>query len=220
MTHVKKKYDLIVFDWDGTLYDSVGYTLFSLKQAVDDLKWPMFDELEYKALSGLAMSNIIDALYSDVSPENREMLKIRYQFHALIHRRDTILYPGTKEILAILKSYGYLLAVATGKSALGLLHDLENVNLTDWFDATRTADQTALKPDAMMLDQIMEITHISPNRTLMVGDSVLDIQMAINAGTDSVGINTDPKDRAALLAQGAKTAITELKELLMYLGIK
>ena len=218
MGALQRPYDLIVFDWDGTLYDSTGYSLQGLKQAVIDLKMPMFDEADYQALSGLVMSDIINALYADSSEENRELLKIRYRFYALLHQKDTVLYPEVREVLAILKSYEYLLAVATGKNASGLQRDLENAKLLHWFDITRTADKTASKPNPLMLEEIMQNLNVSPEKTLMVGDSILDIQMAVNAHVDSVGIHDDPVQREVLLEQGAKTTVSSLRELLSFLG--
>jgi phosphoglycolate phosphatase len=141
-----KKYDLIIFDWDGTLYDSFHSSLNYLKQAVMDLKLPPFDEHEYVALSGLAMVNIIDALYMDFPQEARETLKIRYRFHALLHQNNIILYPDARGVIEALKDQNYLLGIATGKSASSLQRDLTLLKLSSWFDATRTADQTFSKP--------------------------------------------------------------------------
>lgn len=213
------KYDLIIFDWDGTLYDSFHSCLNYLKQAVIDLKLPLFDESEYTALSGLSMSHIIDALYTDHSKESREMLKIRYRFHALLHQNNLLLYPDAKLVLEALKQRNYLLGIATGKSAKGLARDLEILRMTSWFDATRTADQTFSKPHPLILQQIMELLNVLPSKTLFVGDGILDIQTAANAHVDSVGVHPEPGQQAMLKEHGAKAVINTLTELLTYLEI-
>jgi phosphoglycolate phosphatase len=215
----KKQYALVIFDWDGTLYDSFHSSLSYLKQAVTDLKWPMFDDAEYTALSGLSMMHIIDALYSDRSLEEREILKIRYRFHALLHQNTILLYPEAQQVIETLKLHGYLLGIATGKGMEGLSRDLTMLKIASWFDATRTADQTFSKPHPLMLEQIMEVLDVSAQKTLFVGDGILDIQTAINAHVDSVGICRMPEQREALLLQGAKTTINTLTELLSYLGV-
>lgn len=211
---MNEKYMLIVFDWDGTLYNSSSSTLNHLKQAVADLKWPMFDFTEYTALSGLSISRIIDALYIDVSEEEREMLKIRYRFHALLHQNDVTLYSDAKYVLQTLKDNGYLLALATRTSAERLARDLDSLKLNHCFDAIRTVDKTEPKPSPRMVDEIRETLGVPRKKTLVVGDSILDIQMAMNADVDAVGINQDPKQREVLIAQGALTAVSTLTELL------
>lgn len=216
----ERKYDLVIFDWDGTLYDSFHSCLNYLKKAVIDLKFPMFDETEYTALSGLAMTSIIDALYADDSKENREMLKIRYRFHALLHQNNLCLYPDARLVLQKLKQQNYFLAIATGKNAQGLARDLDMLKMASWFDVTRTADKTLPKPNPLMLEQIMEVLNISPQKTLFIGDGILDIQTAENAHVDAIGIHPNPGQQDALREHGAKAIINTLTELLSYLDIQ
>lgn len=211
-----KKYELVIFDWDGTLYDSFHSCLNYLKQAVTDLKLPMFDEGEYTALSGLSMAHIIDALYTDHSKESKEMLKVRYRFHALLHQNNLLLYPDAKLVLETLKQKGYFLGIATGKGAEGLARDLEILRIASWFDVTRTADQTFAKPHPLMLQQIMEQLNVLPSKTLFVGDGILDIQTAANAHVDAVGIHAASGQKAALEEHGAKAVVNTLTELLVF----
>lgn len=210
------QYKLIIFDWDGTLYDSTGYIINNLKKAVIDLELPMFNDADYRAISGLLVSNIIDSLYSDFSEAIRATLKTRYQFHVLLDQKEVVLYPEAKMVLNALKSNAYLLAVATGKSAQGLKSDLVNVQWDNFFDITRTADKTASKPHPMMLEEILACTAISPQEALMVGDSFVDIQMAKALSMDSVGIHPILKQREFLIEQGAKQSIASLDELLVF----
>ena len=217
---IKKQYALIIFDWDGTLYDSFHSTLSYLKQAVIDLKFPMFDDTEFTALSGLSIAHIIDALYSDLPEANREMLKIRYRFHALLHQNSIILYPDAKNVLESLRSQGYLLGIATGKGAEGLARDLAALKMDSWFDVTRTADKTFPKPHPLMLEQIMEILNVPAKKTLFIGDSILDMQTATNAHVDAIGVCHMPDQRPLLLEHGAIAAISTLTELMDYLDIK
>lgn len=214
---MNNQYSLIIFDWDGTLYDSVTHVANTLKKAVTSLNLPMFNESEYEELSGLAIDHVINALYADFSEKEREQLKARYRLQALIDQKEVTLYPQTREVLAKLREEHYDLAIATGKSAKGLAEDLMLLNIGDWFVATRTADQTFSKPNPKMLYQIMDMLNVSPRKTLMVGDSVVDIQMALNAEVDAIGIHSDATQREILLSQGAKKTIATLSELLVYL---
>lgn len=210
----EKKYTLIVFDWEGTLCDSTGHVLQKLKQAVIDLRWPMFDEIHGQTLAGLSIEDLISALYPDASLEECTRLQMRYQFHRLVRQKEAALCTGAQSVLNILKERGYLLAVATGKSAAGLASDIEYLQLQDYFSVTRTADQTIVKPHPRMLEEIMDVTQVLPSKTLMVGDGIVDIQLANNAHVDAIGISADPEQREALLAQGAKQVITLLGELI------
>ncbi len=212
-----KKYDLVIFDWDGTLYDSFHTCLNYLKQAVIDLKLPMFNDEEYIALSGLSMAHIIDALYSDHAKEICEMLKVRYRFHALLHQDTILLYSDARTVLETLKNQGYFLGIATGKSADGLARDLEMLKMTSCFDVTRTADQTFAKPHPLMLQQIMELLNVLPSKTLFIGDGILDIQTAANAYVDAVGVHPNPGQEGELKRHGAKAVFSTLTELLDYL---
>lgn len=217
---VKNKYALIVFDWEGTLYDSAAYHLHVLKQTILDLKWPMFDEAEYEALSSLHTENIINALYSDFSSEERDQLKARFRLKTFVTPKETALFSDTRKVLSDLKAHHYQLAIATGKSTQGLESDLVQLRMKDIFSFTCTAEQTFSKPHPRMLYQIMDRLGVYPRNTLMIGDNVVDIQMGINAEVDSIGITKDLEKREALLAAGAKIVISSLSELLVYLEIE
>lgn len=217
MSDAKKYYTLIVFDWDGTLYDSSSKGLHYLQQAVADLKYPAFDQAEYDSLSGLPVDQVINTLYMDMPPEKRDLLQKRYRFHVILHQKEVILFPDAKEVLMTL-SKTYQLAIATNSLSKKLQSDLSVLMISDLFAMTRTADQTAAKPNPMMLEEIMMLTGSEPKHTLMVGDSPLDIHMAKNAGVDAVGVDADLKRRDLLTAEGAIATLTSLKELVNYLG--
>lgn len=217
MNDIKKYYTLIVFDWDGTLYDSSSQALRCLQQSVIDLKYPPFDSVEYNSLSGLAMEQIIETLYMDLPSEKRELLQKRYRFHVILRQKEVLLYPDAKEVLITL-SKTYQLAIATNTPSQSLRSNLSALMISDLFAITRTADQTAAKPNPMMLEEIMMLTGSELKHTLMVGDSPLDIQMAKNIGIDAVGVDADPKRRDLLTAEGAIATLTRLKELVDYLG--
>lgn len=218
MNDVKKYYTLIVFDWDGTLYDSSSKGLQYLQQSVADLKYPPFDQAEYDSLSGLPVDQVINTLYMDLSPEKRELLQKRFRFHVILHQKEVTLFPEAKEILMTLNKT-YQLAIATNTNSKNLRNDLSVLMISDLLAITRTADQTAAKPNPMMLEEIMMLTGSEPKHTLMVGDSPLDIHMAKNAGVDAVGIDANQKRRDLLTAEGAITTLKSLKELVDYLGV-
>jgi phosphoglycolate phosphatase len=125
----------------------------------------------------------------DVPLELYPRLGDRYRHHYFASQHDISLFDGVLSLLADLKARGYLLAVATGKSRRGLDETLGHVALAGTFDASRTADQTASKPDPQMLLELMAEFDIAPQRTLMVGDTTHDLQMAINAGCPSVAVS-------------------------------
>jgi phosphoglycolate phosphatase len=164
------------------------------------------------------MVNIIDALYMDFPQEARETLKIRYRFHALLHQNNIILYPDARGVIEALKDQNYLLGIATGKSASSLQRDLTLLKLSSWFDATRTADQTFSKPHPQILQEIMELLRVSPQRTLFVGDGILDMQTAENAHVDAVGVHPKRGQQTEFIKYGAKAVFNTLTELLVFLA--
>jgi phosphoglycolate phosphatase len=125
----------------------------------------------------------------DVSPEKYPELGQRYRHHYSAHQNDLILFEGVLELLAELKARHHWLAVATGKSRMGLNEALNAMELKGAFDSSRTADETAGKPSPLMLHELMREFGVAPERTLMIGDTTHDLQMALNAGCASVAVS-------------------------------
>ena len=124
-------------------------------------------------------------------------LGARYRHHYTARQHEIVFFDGTLAMLEALKARGHLLAVATGKSRSGLNDALNTSALRGLFDATRTADETASKPDPRMLHELMNDLVVGPERTLMIGDTTHDLQLALNAGTASIGVSYGAHDHAA-----------------------
>ncbi len=184
-----KRFDVFIFDWDGTLMDSIDWISRCLQNAGLDYNCPIPDSQSTKNVIGLSASKAIEQLYPDTDAQLQSQLVNRYREHYLSRQLNPDdLFPGVKEMLIQLKTAGYLLAVATGKTRAGLQDALTATQTEDLFCITRCADETISKPDPKMLFEIIEHTQVSKERCLMVGDSVFDLQMAQNAQISSVAV--------------------------------
>ena len=192
-----KRYDLIVFDWDGTLMDSTAIIAASIQAACRDLDLTVPDDNTARHVIGLGLLQALQHAVPDAPDDMYEPLTQRYRHHFL-SQHDTIpLYDQVRETIAELHESGYQLAVATGKNRAGLDRALQSTGLGEYFHSTRTADRTVSKPHPAMLFEIMEELDVPPERTLMIGDTTHDLQMAINAGVDAVGLTygAHPEDQ-------------------------
>jgi len=184
-----QRYDLVVFDWDGTLFDSTALITRCIQSACADLDLPVPPRADAAYVIGMGLHEALQRVAPTLPPERVGELGLRYRHHYYQRQQDLSLFEGTLEMLTDLKARHHWLAVATGKSRQGLNEALEHVELRGVFDATRTADETASKPHPLMLQELMAEFGVSPERTLMVGDTIHDLQMAVNAGTDSVAVS-------------------------------
>jgi phosphoglycolate phosphatase len=183
-----KHFDLIVFDWDGTLFDSTALITRCIQAACRDLGVAVPTERDAAYVIGLGL---IDALRlaAPALPEDRyPELARRYQHHYFNDQHEITLFAGVPELVAELKAREHWLAVATGKSRRGLDEALRHTPIAAAFDSTRTADETASKPHPQMLLELMRDLGVEPHRTVMVGDTTHDLQLAANAGTASVAV--------------------------------
>ena len=184
-----RNFDLIAFDWDGTLFDSTQIIVRCIQAAVKDVGGTVPTDQAAAYVIGLGLSQALAHAAPDVPKDKYPLLGERYRHHYQLHADDLSLFDGVLPLLAGLKARGYLLAVATGKSRHGLDEALHNVQLKGVFDASRTADKTAGKPDPKMLQELMAELGTPAGRTLMVGDTTHDLQMALNAGCASLGVS-------------------------------
>ena len=183
-----RRFDLIAFDWDGTLFDSTAIITRSIQEAVSDVGGRMPTSEAAAWVIGMAQPQALAHAAPDVPREKYAELANRYRYHYLKHQDDISLFDGVLPLLDALKASGHLLAVATGKSRRGLDHVLQAVQLRGMFDASRTADETAGKPHPLMLHELMAELGVAPERTLMIGDTTHDLEMARAAGCASVGV--------------------------------
>lgn len=186
---MKNRFDLIIFDWDGTLMDSVEWIVHCIQQAALHCNCAVPSAQAVRDIVGLSIENAMHQLFPDQSVENRQQIASDYT-KAFFTRQfgPDDLFPGTKDMLEQFRREGYRLAVATGKKSAGLQAAIAATGLAEVFCTTRSADQTASKPNPLMIDEIVAELGVDKQRTLMVGDSVHDLQMALNAQVASVGV--------------------------------
>ena len=196
-----RQFDLICFDWDGTLFDSTAIIVRSIQQAVLDVGGAKPTDEAASYVIGMALMPALAHAAPDVPKEKYPLLGERYRHHYLATQHDISLFDGVLPMLADLKGRHHWLTVATGKSRRGLDDVLASRQLHGIFDGSRTADETAGKPDPRMLHELMREFGADLERTLMIGDTTHDLQMARNAGVASVGVSYgahEPHDFGAL----------------------
>jgi len=187
---MKDRFDLIVFDWDGTLVDSIDWIVHCFQHAADINGCLMPKQQIVKDTIGLSIQNAMKKLFSECDKKTQEQLIACYgQEFFSKHITENDLFTGVHEMLQTFKQKGYLLAVATGKTRSELDKSIHGVGLSDFFDITRSADQTASKPKPDMLEDIIKELAVDKKRAIMVGDSIHDMQMAINAGISSIAVS-------------------------------
>lgn len=178
---------LVIFDWDGTLFNSVGQIVASLQFAAQQHKQPLSDDAA-KSIIGLGLPEVMQTLFPDV-PELHSAILDSYAEHYVAHSQDDQWFDGVGDMLHDLKQRGFKLAVATGKSRRGLDRVLAKTQSQDLFDITRAASETQSKPHPQMLQEILSYTGVAPEQAIMVGDSSYDLQMAQNIEMPRVGVS-------------------------------
>lgn len=184
----KKQFDLIVFDWDGTLMDSTTTIVKCIQAAAKDLGLPIPDDKAASYVIGLGLQDAMQAALPDLDPKFYPRMVERYRYHYLAKDQGLALFDGVREMLFELSQQGYFLAVATGKSRVGLNRALDAAKLLSLFDATRCADETFSKPHPAMLQELTRELGQDMKRTVMIGDTTHDLQMASNAGAAGIAV--------------------------------
>lgn len=213
-----RTYDLIAFDWDGTLYDSTAMIARCIQLAVADVGGTVPTQAQASYVIGMGLMQALAYAAPDVPPELYPRLGERYRHHYMAHQNDLSLFEGVLPMLQALKARHHWLAVATGKSRRGLDEVLRTVELHGVFDGSRTADETAGKPSPVMLNELMREFGVEPERTLMIGDTTHDLQMAVNAGCASVGVSYGAHEPDAFHALGPRFVAHSVAELHDWLG--
>lgn len=190
---------LLVFDWDGTLMDSIGTIVACTQATIRELDLGELPEEKIRGTIGLGLRETIDILSPGSDEAQFGRILECYRKHWVSTYRDMpLLFTGVAEMLRGLEELGYLLAVATGKSRRGLDYALEQTGLGDLFHATRTADEAFSKPHPQMLLDILDELGVPPRQAVMIGDTTYDLEMARSARTASVGVCTGSHCRAEL----------------------
>jgi len=194
------RYQLIIFDWDGTLMDSLDKIVVCMQAAAKQMQQAIPSEQSVKNIIGLSLLNAVQHLFPKLLLNEQQALVVAYREQYHLHQNiETPLYPGIKTLLTTLKEQGYLLAVATGKGRNGLDNMLAQSGTSDLFSATICADEAHSKPDPLMLDMLLQQLQVEPSEALMIGDSSYDLAMAQQAGIASLGVSYGVHDVQKLI---------------------
>lgn len=212
-------YKLLIFDWDGTLADSIGRIVEAMHVAALRSDLPQRDDFAVKGIIGLGLPEAIRTLYPEIGDAEMVAFRQRYADHYIaLEAEPSPLFAGVVESMEAFRAEGYHLAVATGKARRGLDRVLKSHGWEGYFDITRAADETASKPHPLMLEQILAHCDVRPEQALMVGDSSFDLLMARNAGMDSVAVSYGAQSMEALRAFEPRLAIDHFSELHAWLN--
>jgi phosphoglycolate phosphatase len=204
-----RRFDLVVFDWDGTLVDSTGAIATCLQHACADLGLDIPDERSARHVIGLGLADALSMVAPALPPERYPELSRAYRAHFLRIDAEIPLFAGARELLEDLRRAGYVLAVATGKSRRGLDRALRQHELAAVFACTRCADEGNPKPHPDMLLHLMETIGTAPERTLMVGDTTHDLELARNAGARAIAMACGAHSAEDLRAIAADAPIVD-----------
>ena len=210
---MSKEFDLIVWDWDGTLADSTGMITNAIVTAAEQVGLPTLDPHAARNIIGLGLRESIHALYGDIPAEKAQALAQQYTANYYAGEAAIPLFEGAKELIVELNRRGFKLAVATGKGRRGLNLALQHCGLAQYFHATRTVDECFSKPHPQMIDEIMDFCVVRPERTLMIGDSSYDLQMAEHAGVQGVAVTFGAQSRDKLLDYNSIQMFDQFKDL-------
>ncbi len=199
MARTASSFRLLVFDWDGTLMDSIGSIVACILHSLRELDLEEPPEEALRGTIGMGLSDLLVELYPDLARWEIERLIERFRHHWITdYRRRPVLIEGARRALETLEDH-YFLAVATGKSRAGLDRDLEMSGLGGYFSATRTIDEAMSKPHPQMLLELSDEFGVASSETLMVGDTTFDLEMARNAGSPAVAVLTGAQQREELM---------------------
>ncbi|MBI4195449.1 MAG: HAD-IA family hydrolase [Betaproteobacteria bacterium] len=212
-----KRFELLVFDWDGTLMDSAAVIVESLQAACTDLGLPVPSEEKARFIIGLGLNDAMANVLPGLDPAHYPRVAERYRHHFFLRDSGTTLFPGVAEAIRELHTAGFLLAIATGKSRHGLDRALESTELGPYFHATRCADEGFSKPHPGMLSNLMAELGVSEQRTLMIGDTTHDMEMARNAGVARLAAAYGAHPRRELLAYEPVACVEKIVELRTWL---
>jgi len=210
---MNRQFDLIVFDWDGTLMDSEAKIVRCMQAAAVDTGIPDPGAEAIRDIIGLGLNEAMQVLFPEQVPVRRAELVERYRRHFLeLDTTGMPLFPGVTQGLTQLTQQGYLLAIATGKARRGLDRVLDETGMRHLFVSSRCADEAFSKPHPQMLEDILDQTGVEAGRTLMVGDTVYDMEMARSAKVAGLAVSYGVHARERLLDCGALACLDSFPE--------
>lgn len=210
-----RDYQLVVFDWDGTLVNSVDWIVACIQTAADQERFTPPDALAVHDVIGMSLTGAFRQLFSTADEAQVERM-VKYYRGMYLSRQITAddLFPGVEKVLQQLLDAGKTLAVATGKGRSGLNQAMTGTGIGHYFQASRCADETHSKPNPHMIFELMRETGFDSHQTVMIGDSVLDLEMAQKAQTASVGVTYGVHSAERLAAHAPLACIDSITELL------
>ena len=215
---MKTNYDVIIFDWDGTLVDSIDWIVHCLQRAAEDCQVNIPEQQSVRNIIGLSLERSMQKLFPDINAVTKQTLVDCYKTHFFSRQiTQDDLFAGVFEMLQDLKQAGFHLAVATGKTRAGLDRAMQATGTKDLFCITRCADESVSKPDPAMLREIILYLDASHDRTLMVGDSIHDLQMAENASISSVAVSCGAHTADVLTQYNPLRCLQNTNELIAFL---
>src|SRR5690554_4968436 len=214
------KFKAIIFDWDGTLVDSVKHIAESLHHAALELGYPVRERQAYRDIIGLGMIEALEILYPDIGSEERVTIRERYAeyFFAKVTTPQNV-FAGMADVVTDIRRAGMGCSVATGKSRRGLGKALATSGLGQYFDITRCADETRSKPDPAMLEEIIRFYGIEPEDAVMIGDTRYDLEMAQRIGMPSIGVEWGVHQRDVLQEYAPYAVVNSVPDLRQVLGL-
>ncbi len=211
---MQRKYQLLIFDWDGTLMDSAQHITSCMRAAITDLAVQPRSDEQIKNIIGLGLEEAILALYPDVDDVFIQQIAESFREHFLFKdKTPSPLFAGVGDVLEALRSEDYYLAIATGKSRRGLDKVLSDTGLEAFFPVTRCADETFSKPHPQMLYELLTDYNIEVCDAIMIGDSEYDLLMANNAKMDALAVSYGVHDVSRLLEQQPLGCVDNIKEI-------
>lgn len=208
-----KSYELLIFDWDGTLIDSEANIVSCMKAAMKDLGLPVLGNEAIKNIIGLGLKEALTTLYPDIDSHTATQLTDRYRYHFLSSEPSEP-FNRVNETLIHFNEHQYLMAVATGKGRIGLNKALNTTGFANIFHTSRCADETRSKPHPQMLEEILDYLGVEAENAVMIGDTEYDIQMAHNAGMDSIAVSYGVHDIERLQQSQPTVIIDAFHELI------
>jgi phosphoglycolate phosphatase len=208
-----KHFDLLIFDWDGTLMDSAGAISACIQTACADMNLPIPSHAEASHVIGLGLHEALAHLFPDLPEAQHPVLAEHYRRHFLSQDHEIPLFEGARELIEELHADGFQLAVATGKARRGLARAFSHTGMERYFHASRTADETFSKPHPAMIEELLDELMIEPERALMIGDTTHDLDMARNAGVKSLAAGYGAHPAADLGEHGALKVCASFAEL-------
>lgn len=207
------KYKLFVFDWDGTLMDSEAKIVSCMHSAIGDMNFEPRSNDQIRNIIGLGFKEALTVLYPEKSSQYEQFVDIYRAYFLDEKSEESPLFSHVKPLLELLSTHSYFMAVATGKGRRGLDKVLKDSALEPFFHVTRCADETFSKPNPQMLNEIMDFVGVDASETIMIGDTEYDLNMAVNAGCDSIGIKHGVHDESRLKECSPIEIFSDIKEL-------